>query len=51
MTARALAAQEFIAVFEFVADVFGRAVALLDARVQAARRRYVECRCTGVLAA
>ena len=51
MTARALAAQEFIAVFEFVADVIGRAAAFLDTRVQAARRRYLECRATGALAA
>jgi hypothetical protein len=37
-------AQEFIAVFEALAEAFGRAAALLDSRVQAARKRYVEAR-------
>lgn len=51
VTALCLAAQEFVSVFEALTLIFGRAAALADARVQAARRRYIECRRTGVLAA
>lgn len=51
MNALALAAQEFVAIFEALAQFIGRAAAFVDARVQAARRRYIECRRTGVLAA
>lgn len=51
MTALQCAAQEFVAVFETLALVLGRAAALIDARVQAARRRYLACRATGVLVA
>ena len=43
MTARSLAAQEFVAVFEWLIHVCGiaRAAALRDPRLQAARRRYI----------
>lgn len=51
MTNLQLAAQEFVLVFEALAHVLGRAAALVDARVQAARRRYLVCRETGVLSA
>jgi hypothetical protein len=44
MTERILAAQEFVGAFEFLSRRVGRAAALLDPRVQAARRRYLaEC--------
>jgi len=37
-------AQEFVAVFEALCEAFGKAAALIDTRVQAARRRYTEAR-------
>lgn len=38
------AAVAFVLAFEAVAEIVGRALALLDARVQAARRWYLEAR-------
>lgn len=50
-TAVRLAAQEFVSAFEALALAGSRAAALVDSRVQAARRRYLACRRTGMLAA
>lgn len=42
MTERIQLAQEFVAAFRYLAECFGDALrALLDPRVQAARKRYV----------
>lgn len=41
MTERILAAQEFVLLFETLAMTRGRAAALRDPRLQAARRRYL----------
>lgn len=38
------AAVAFVLVFEAVREIVGAALALLDSRVQAARRRYLEAR-------
>ena len=51
MSAQQIAALEFVSVFEALSDSAGRAAALMDPRVQAARRRYLSCRATGVLIA
>lgn len=51
MTALQWAAQEFVAAFEALVLVLGRAAALIDTRLQAARRRYLACRATGAFSA
>lgn len=42
MTAIQFAATQFVKLFEFLRDAFGAAVALVDSRLMAARRDYLQ---------